>query len=67
MENIESIPVAVVTAQLELVRSWSTLLLVATGCHVSYSPSCYYDTLLLVHYLRSNLQVGRHVCVCMCT
>ena len=36
MEDIELIPVAIVTAQLELVQAWRTLLLVATSCHVSY-------------------------------
>lgn len=35
MEEIEPIPVTIVTAQLELVQAWRTLLLVATSCHVS--------------------------------
>ena len=37
MEDIEPIPVAIVTAQLELVRAWRALLLVATSCHVSFT------------------------------
>ena len=37
MEDIEPIPVAIVTAQLELVRAWRKLLLVATSYHVSFT------------------------------
>ena len=40
MEDIEPIPVAIVTSQLELVQAWRTLLLVATSYHVSSVLLC---------------------------